>query len=244
MTTKPLIVRLGGAHGNLQARWEFMATNTWRLMPDPGLGAEVIADYGPYLGEVAFDRALRRCQIAVRSRHGRAWQFEEPAATPEDARKVLEAKIGAAAFNPMWVNGHDDLSRLKIGPADDMSASTRAPNDYALEWGDRMGSAVNHFDEAYARPALNAVANGRVFNPRQPALEARAHLENRCTQLRDVFKRGLIPLNSREGQRVHALLQWGLGLLSVYDPLPPQAWSILPCDIRNSVIAGQGRMAV
>ncbi|MDO8910695.1 MAG: hypothetical protein Q8N10_00955 [Phenylobacterium sp.] len=103
-------------------------------------------------------------------------------------------------FNPMWVAGFDTV----LGPSDDLmprGPSSQRVDHYALEWGDRLGEAINNFRATRTRATIRA------------AQGAASHLSQRSGQAVGLVKQRKFDVSTLEGRRVVLLTVDAQGLL-------------------------------
>ena len=224
-STSPWCVSVGGAHGGILVRWKVKSKNRWEVIPDPDLCASVHADWGPSLGEVSFDPLTNTCLIGLNSRHGNTWSFTEHASSPEQARDAWVARMEQASFNPMHVAGFDHQTSYSIGCDDMTSLSMVIRHAYSLEWGDRIGAAINEYNR-------HCVGNGTTGHgaslPSKAAMEAEKRLIWCCDELDDLRRRGVIQRGSLEGDRVGDLHNYASGLLAARAPRRSAVASVTP----------------
>jgi len=225
----PLHISVGGAHGRIQVRWLSKSATHWEVVPDPDLPTEVVADWGPSLGDISFDPTAERCLIRLTSRHGHTWTMTDRATSPADARSKWLAHAEQASFNPMWVDGFDRPTAHGVGP-DDMTLKLRPRHDYLLEWGDRIGSAINDYQREFvARGAATRSPSHRS----KGACEAEKRLVWCCDEVHGHRLRGTIQRGSLEGDRVCDLHTYASGLLAASAP-PRSAIASSPPTTANA----------
>ena len=114
----------------------------------------------------------------------------------------------------MWVVGFDRLTSGGTGP-DDMRPELRPRHDYLLEWGDRMGAAINDYQREFiARGAVKRSPSHRS----KGACAAEKRLVWCCDEVEGHRDRGTIQRGSLEGDRVCDLHTYASGLLAACTP--------------------------
>jgi hypothetical protein len=190
----------GGMHGRYSAIWEPEGQDVWAVGPDPDLPLPGRVYFGRSFGAVRFDRQAGLCHVELRSRHGGVLTFSRPASSMDEACAVLVAAIGRVRSNPMWVEGFDTI----FGRADDLRPGPQPTDDYALEWCDRFGTAINLLREARCRPDSPIMKAAR----RQGRLPLYWHVD----QAAELFRAGTLHDGQVGAERVRELMAWGYSL--------------------------------
>jgi hypothetical protein len=178
----PDALHVGGTSpGPLSVRWGKSA-GTWLVRPSTELSFAVREDYG-ILGVVTSHGY--NCSGYIFSRQGRSRRFTAPASNEAEACQALVDQIADIFFNPMLVPLVDDL----LGPCDDLSplpSSVARLDPFALQWGDRLGGAINMAAHGTSTPdALRSL--------------------RRCVEQWDAARRHIAPATI-EGARVRTLM--------------------------------------
>jgi hypothetical protein len=195
---------LGGAHGSLAVRWMQVGHEIQELRPK----------VGPPLGSVRFDGQSACWRGEVVSCHGVLSTDLVPVQTEAAARALVEDRIRHASFNPLWVPALDG----RLGPSCDMKPATAARHAYALEWGDRIGMAINK---------ATGQANRRVV--------ASQHTLDYCvTEIQRHVRGGVFSPNTMETDRLLRL--WMLADSIMRDD--PRPWpQLIGRDLKDVMVA-------